>query len=194
MTTSPESTGLTNGLDPQPAEGSEPAAPQSAEEVEAIWRNRFSQRDKAHNAELQSLREQLNALQQSASAQPPADGSNPDAGYKSRYEQTLKELEQERQQRVITERRMKFPALASEVPADDPSWTVARDETLARLNANLAAISSPPAPTGPIDRNNPRRDAPGSGTKDLTQMSKDELLRELERLSPAEAARMSDLF
>ena len=189
MTLSPEQPGeLTNGQ-AQP-DGSAPAEPQTPEEVEAIWRNRFSQRDRAHNAEVQSLREQMDALRSSPPSQPPSGGGNPDDGYKARYEQTARELETERQLRAIEARRGKFPALASEVSADDPLWASAKDETLSRLNAT---ITQPPPPVsgGPIDPNNPRRDA-RPGSKDPMQMTKDELLRELQRLSPAEEARMRD--
>jgi len=188
VTLSPEPPGtLTNG-EAQPAEGSAPTEPQTPEEVEAIWRNRFSQRDRAHNAEVQSLQEQLAALKTSPPSQPPGGGGNPDDGYKARYEQTQQELQQERQLRAIEARRGKFPALAQEVAADDPLWASAKDETLSRLNATIAV--PPPLPsTGPIDPNNPRRDA-RPATKDPMQMTKDELLRELQRLSPVEEERL----
>lgn len=191
MTTSPESMGLTDGA-AQPDGSAEPA-PQTPEEVEAIWRNRFSQRDRAHNAEVQSLREQLSALQSTPPSQPSADGSIPDGGYKARWEQSQRELEQERQSRAIDARRSKFSALAQEVPADDPLWASPREETLARLNATLNGPAPAPEPTGLIDRNNPRRETPLPG-KPLEQMSKDELLRELERAAPAEEARMREAF
>jgi hypothetical protein len=183
--------GLTDGA-AQP-EGSAEPAPQTPEEVEAIWRNRFSQRDRAHNAEVQSLREQLTALQSAPPSQPPADGSNPDGGYKARWEQTQRELEQERQARAIDSRRAKYSALAGEVPPEDGMWASANDETLARLNATLNGPAPAPEPTGLIDRNNPRRDTPASA-KPVEQMSKDELLRELERAAPAEEARQREAF
>jgi hypothetical protein len=192
VTTSPESMGLT-GDPAQPPDGSAEPTPQTPEEVEAIWRNRFSQRDKAHNAEVQSLREQVDALRSAPPSQPPADGSNPDGGYKARWEQTQRELEQERQSRAIDARRAKFSDLAREVPPDDPLWAAAREESLARLNANLTGPAPAPEPTGLIDRNNPRRDTPAAA-KPIEQMSKDELLRELERAAPAEEARQREAF
>lgn len=194
MSISPEPGALTNGEVSQPdSTGSEPPAPQTPEEVEAIWRNRFSQRDRAHNAEVQSLRDQLTALQQTPP--PPvasADGTvNPDSGYKARWEQAQRELETERTSRAIDQRRVKYASLATEVPADDPIWASGRDETLARLNAQLHP-AMPLPPTGPIDRNNPRRDSMPQA-KNPDEMSKDELLQELARLSPAEEARMREL-
>jgi hypothetical protein len=194
VSTSPPPGDLTNGQASQPTEGSEPPAPQTPEEVEAIWRNRFSQRDRAHNAEVQSLRDQLTALQQTPPPPAPsADGTvSPDSGYKARWEQTQRELQQEREARAIDQRRGKYAALAGEVPAADPMWASALDESLARLNAQLSGPPAPPAPTGPIDRNNPRRDL-GTPMKNPDDMTKDELLQELARLSPAEEARMREL-
>jgi hypothetical protein len=106
--------------------------------------------------------------------------------YKARFEQTQRELEQERQVRQMTERRLRFPALAGEIAPDDPVWVSARDETLARLNATFAAPSRP-EPTGYVDANNPARAVVAS--KPIEQMNKDELLVELARLAPLEAER-----
>lgn len=187
MALSPDNPALTNG-EAQPAEaGSAPAAPQTPEEVEAIWRNRFSQRDRAHNAEVESLRTQMETLQRSVEATQagtPATGGEP--SYKARYEATARELETERQARQTTERRLRFPALAGEIAPDDPMWVSSRDETLARLNATFSA--PPPAePTGHVDANNPVRQTVTH--KPAAEMTKDELLQELARLAPLETER-----
>ncbi len=189
MALSPDNPALTNGAEAQPAEGSAPPAPQTPEEVEAIWRNRFSQRDRAHNAEVESLRQQMETLQRSVEAastggQPAANNGEP--SYKMRFEQTARELEVERQARQTSERRLRFPALAGEVAPDDPLWVSARDETLARLNATFGA-PPPPEPTGHVDANNPARQTVTS--KPIADMTKDELLNELKRLAPAQAER-----
>ena len=184
MTLSPDNPALTNG-EAQPAEGSAPTAPQSPEEVEAIWRNRFSQRDRAHNAEVESLRRQMDDIQRSVESGQGNGTASAEPSYKARYESSQRELEQERQARQMTERRLLYPALAGNVAPDDPLWVSARDETLARLNATFASPS--PEPTGYVDANNPARVVVQS--KPIEQMSKDELLQELGRLAPGEAER-----
>jgi TolA-binding protein len=188
MALSPDNPALTNGAEAQPDQGSAPPAPQSPDEVEAIWRNRFSQRDRAHNAEVESLRQQMETLQRSVEATQQGgqatNGGEP--SYKMRYEQTQRELEVERQARQTTERRLRFPALAGEVAPDDPLWVSARDETLARLNATFGA-PPPPEPTGHVDMNNPARATVTA--KPIGEMTKDELLAELQRLAPGQVER-----
>jgi hypothetical protein len=164
----------------QPDGSAPPPEPQTPEDVEAIWRNRFSQRDRAHNAEVESLRQQLDEARRSADAKPTDGQAQPDS-YKARFEQSQQELERERQARQVTERRLRFPALSQEVPADDPMWVSGRDETLARLNATFTA-PAPPPPTGHVDANNPSRS--NLAPKPVAEMSKDELLAELKRLAP----------
>jgi hypothetical protein len=118
-----------------------------------------------------------------AEGQPAASG---EPSYKARFEQTQRELEQERQARQTTERRLQYPALAGEVAPDDPMWVTSRDETLARLNATFSAPPRP-EPTGHVDANNPAR--PPTVQKSAAEMTKDELLNELRRLAPAQAER-----
>lgn len=190
MALSPDNPALTNG-EAQPAEqsaeGSAPAAPQSPEEVEAIWRNRFSQRDRAHNAEVEELRRQMETLQRSVEGgQAGAAAAGGEPSYKVRYEQTQRELEQERQARQMTERRLRFPGLAQEIAPDDPLWVAAKDETLARLNATYTAPPRP-EPTGHVDANNPARTTVTQ--KSIADMTKEELLQELANLAPLEMER-----
>jgi hypothetical protein len=185
---SPDNPALTNG-EAQPAEqaGSAPAVSQTPEEVEAIWRNRFSQRDRAHNAEVEELRRQMEGLQRSVEGgQAGAAAAGGEPSYKVRYEQTQRELEQERQARQMTERRLRFPALAGEIAADDPLWVSSRDETLARLNATYSAPPRP-EPTGHVDANNPVRATVTQ--KSIADMTKEELLQELSNLAPLEMER-----
>jgi len=200
---SPDPTGLTPGQavtpasEPQPtpapspdAGGAPEPAPQDPAAIEAIWQNRFSQRDRAHNAEVESLRAQL-AEARGVSVPAPANGE-PGAtptqaeSYKARYEAAQQELSQERARRTVSERRAMFPALAAELSPEDPTWAQANEESLARLNA-LVGAPAKPAPTGHVDPNNPAR-TPPAPAKDLSMMSKQELLDELKRLSPAEEA------
>ena len=118
-----------------------------------------------------------------ASGNPAASG---EPSYKARYEATQRELETERQARQTTERRLRYPALAGNVAPDDPMWVASRDETLARLNATFSA--PPPAePTGHVDANNPVRQV--ITQKSASEMTKDELLRELARLAPTQVER-----
>lgn len=174
------------GQQPTP-DGSAPPAPQTVEEVNAIWQNRFSQRDRAHNAEVESLRQQVADLR-AAPPPPQADGSPaPVDSYKARYEATQQELNQWKQQATVNDRRARYPQLAGEIAATDPVWSQANDESLARMNA-LINQPAPPPRTGPIDANQPPRTTPGT-PKPLDQMSQQELLQELARLSPAEEAR-----
>jgi hypothetical protein len=192
--------GQPDGQAPAPGEGQQPTPdgspepqPQTVEEVQAIWQNRFSQRDRAHNAEVESLRRQL----AEASGQPSAPataagepGSTPTDSYKARFEATQQELEQVRRQATVNDRRARYPALAGEIAATDPVWAQANDESLARMNA-LAGTPAKPPPTGPIDANQPSRQPVMA--KDPSQMSKDELLQELSRMSPAEQARWREM-
>ena len=187
----PEGQAPVEGQQPQP-EGSAPAQPQTPEEVEAIWRNRFSQRDRAHNAEVESLRRQVGELRGTGTPSAAADGTTPAGNsYKAQYEAAQQELEQVRREATVANRRAQFPALAGEIAATDPVWASANEESLARMNA-LVGAPPRPAPAGPIDQNQPPR-TPTGPRKALDQMSKDELLQELARQSPAEAARMEAL-
>jgi hypothetical protein len=159
--------------------------PKTVEEVEAFWRNRFSARDRAHNAETAALRAQMDAQQRAPVA--PAEGETPEAARVRELERTL---QQERAARQASELRSQYP-LAAGLLGD--SVTGLPPETLAAIEA---AVDNGQAQTGPpmMDPNAARRPAagmPGQGQKPLNEKTKDELLADLRRAAPAfqEAAR-----
>lgn len=134
------------------------------EVIESYWRNRQSQSDKAHAAEVRVLRERLEAT--SKSAPESTTQGNDMADMVTRLQ---KELEAERSARVADVRRAKYP-LASQALGD---------EVLAQMDeAKLAGLNEALTPTiaaAPrMDSNNPARRT--SGTKDPESMSKEELL------------------
>jgi len=161
----------------------------SVEDVDARWRHRVSQKDKAHAAAEQALREENDRLKSQLS-RPPSSGqsgtatngagnaSNGDAEYwREQATQREREVEQERQLRQVESRRAKYPALAQQVgDAGSSIFATADDATLARLNAlaDDEATGSTFAPT------TPRKAAPGK-PKSLNEMDKSELEQELKR-------------
>jgi hypothetical protein len=104
------------------------------EEVEAFWRNRVSKKDKAHAAAERALREQIASLE--AQIVPKSTRSSADGGEQSNTEvaELRRQLEEERQARVIDQRKGKYPALARQVGSDS-IFANADEATLARLNA-----------------------------------------------------------
>jgi len=158
----------------------------TAEEVEARWRHRVSQKDKAHDAAEKALREENDALKRQLEASRPHSGGQSGTGGGNgedtaylREQLALKdrEVEQERSLRAIESKRAKYPALAKSV-GDSGSgiFATADDATLARLNALADDDATSPtfAPT------TPRKAAPGQ-PKSLTEMDKAELEAELKR-------------
>ena len=103
----------------------------TVEGVEEFWRKRMAGKERAWNAEAMTLREQNESLQRRAAATP-ANGDAPEGG-DQRVVELQRQLEAERQARVVTERKLRFPALAAQNPGD--TVFVAADEaTLAKLN------------------------------------------------------------
>jgi hypothetical protein len=148
--------------------------------VDARWRHRVSQKDKAHAAAEQALREENDRLKaQLASASRPSSGGQSGGGNGAtdadylREQLALKEreVEQERQARAVDARKAKYPALARQVGDSGSSiFGTADDATLARLNAlaDDEASGSTFAPTSP------RKPAPVA-PKSPADMSKAEL-------------------
>lgn len=154
--------------------------PQSVAEVEAFWRNRFSQRDKAHNAETAALKAQMEALQQRPAA--PVEGESPEA---ARVRELEAALAAERTARATEALKSKYPLAAATVG----DAVLAMDEAkLAGLEAALDNGFTPPTGVRPtIDPNAaPRRAAmPTPGQKPINEKSKEELLADLKRMAPA---------
>ena len=179
--------------DQPPAEGQPPASgepsngsssqPLTAEEVEAQWKHRVSQKDRAHAAAEQALRDENVALQRQLSAltqapRPAANGQSAPAGDDPRVA-TLQEqlansqraIEAERQARVLDTRKAKYPALAQQVgEAGSDIFRSADEATLAKLNA-LADSSS----GGTFAPTSPRRPGAPAPAKPLGEMNKAEL-------------------
>lgn len=160
----------------------------SVEDVDARWRHRVSQKDKAHAAAEQALREENDRLRQQLSRPPSGqsgtapngagNASNGDAEYwREQATQREREVEQERALRAAEAKRAKYPALAAQVgDAGSGIFSTADDATLARLNAlaDDEASGSTFAPT------TPRKAAPAK-PKSLAEMDKAELEQELKR-------------
>jgi hypothetical protein len=173
-----------NGAAP---EGS-PAQPLTAEEVENQWKHRVSQKDRAHAAAEQALRDENDALKRRLDAatapRPQSSGQSGSAGNDQEVEALRAQLEEQRRAtateqaaRVIEQRKAKYPALAREVgEAGNSIFSTADEATLARLNAKYDDGTS----TGTFASATPRRtQAPPA--KPLGEMNKAELEAELRR-------------
>jgi hypothetical protein len=168
-------------------EGS-PAQPLTAEEVEAQWKHRVSQKDRSHAAAEQALRDENDALKRrlEATTAPRPQSNGQSAGgtndreveaLRTELEEQRRATETERQARVIESRKAKYPALAREVgDAGTSIFATADEATLAKLNARADDGSS----TGTFASATPRRTAPAQ-QKALGDMSKAEIEAELRR-------------
>lgn len=168
-------------------EGS-PAQPLTAEEVENQWKHRVSQKDRAHAAAEQALRDENDALKRRLDAatapRPQSNGQSGSAGNDGEVEALRAQLEEQRratateqQARVIEQRKAKYPALARGVgEAGNSIFSTADEATLAKLNAQYDDGTS----TGTFASATPRRtQAPPA--KPLGEMNKAELEAELRR-------------
>lgn len=169
---------------PSPDDGAtgSPVAPSGAgtvEEVEAIWRNRFSARDRAHNAEVESLQRQMDALRTQNST-PPGVPEDPNA---ARVRELEAQLASERTGNAL---KAKYPDAAA-VLGDDIVRLA--EEKIAAVNAGFSQQQPPPPVGGPpiIDPNQPPIRPPGSpgGPKRPEDMEPDELKDQLRGLEPA---------
>lgn len=182
-TPQPPINGQTPPLPPADPPESGSAAGKTVEEVEEAWRYRVSQKDKAHAAAEQALREENDRLKRqlegASASRPPTngqqDGGGNDAYLRDQLAEAKREAEQERQLRVIETKRAKYPALARSVGSDN-SIFAADDATLARLNVLADDDSS----SGTFAPTTPRKAAPAP-PKSLGDMSKQELEAELKR-------------
>jgi hypothetical protein len=154
--------------------------PKTVEEVEAFWRNRFSARDKAHNAETAALKAQMEAMQKApAKAQ---EGESPEA---ARVRELEAALEAERRARAVSSLAAKYPDAAA-VLGDQIA--VLPEEKIAAINAGFGNASGPI-----IDTNSaPRRAANIPAVKPVEQKSIDELKDDLRALTPAYKQALSE--
>jgi hypothetical protein len=181
----------TDGQDPaegQTGQNGTAGQPLTAEEVENQWRHRVSQKDRAHAAAEQALRDENDALRRSLAAQQKprsqSSGQSGEGNTDSAVEALREELEEQRrateaekQARVIEQRKAKYPALARGVgEAGSSVFSTADEATLAKLNAQYDDGSS----TGTFAPTSPRR-AAQTPSKGLNDMSKAELELELRR-------------
>jgi hypothetical protein len=153
--------------------------PKSVEEVEAFWRNRFSSRDRAHNAETAALHAQIEALK-TAPVKPP-EGETPEAARIRELEGQLARTEAARQAEGL---RAKYPLAASVL---GETITTLPEEKIAALNA-MAEGDINRAPAGSvIDPNNAGRRAATQASpaaKPLHEKTKEELLNDLRAAAP----------
>ena len=187
----------------QPPEGQQPEGspqqPLTAEEVENQWKHRVSQKDRAHAAAEQALREENDALKrqmQALTSQPrPTNGQSapagPDPQVQSLQEQlaaSQRAIEAERQARVTDTRKAKYPALATQVgDAGASIFQTADEATLAKLNA-LADSSS----GGTFAPTSPRRPGPAPAPKPLGEMNKQELEDQMRKAIEGGALKRED--
>jgi hypothetical protein len=192
-----------------PAEGQQPPAqgepnadgtqqtPTTVEETEKLWQHRVSQKDKAHAAAEQALRDENDALKRQLGAlsqpRPQSNGQSGTQGngaavnaeaeaLRQQLADNQRALEDEKKQRTLDARRAKYPSLAKNVgDAGIDIFNTSDEATLARLNAQLDDGSSG---TGTFAPTSPRRAAPAPA-KQLGEMSKveieDQLRRSVER-------------
>ena len=168
-------------------EGS-PGQPLTAEEVENQWRHRVSQKDRAHAAAEQALRDENDALKRRLDAttapRSQSNGQSGSAGNDAEVEALRQQLEEQRRAtaaeqaaRVIEQRKAKYPALAKEIgEAGNSVFANADEATLARMNAKYDDGSS----TGTFAPTAPRR-AAMTPPKALGEMTKAEIEQELRK-------------
>lgn len=162
-----------NGSTDDPVE----RVPATVEETESFWRNRFSARDRAHNAEVAALKAQLGVASQQATP-PPAD----ETPEQRRIRELEAELSQSRNVAQAESLRNKYPAAVSmlgELAAQVP------EEKLAGWEAAFAGQQQPAQPAPYMDPNQAGRRGASTGPKPYGEKTKEELLDDLRALAPA---------
>lgn len=184
-TTPPEQPGQGSEAAPEGSQGQQPL---TAEEVENQWRHRVSQKDRAHAAAEQALRDENDALKRRLDAttapRPQSNGQSASGGNDQEVEALRQQLDEQRratetekQARVIEQRKAKYPALARGVgDAGNGIFSTADEATLAKLNAQYDDGSS----TGTFAPTAPRR-AAMTPPKALGEMTKAEIEAELRK-------------
>jgi hypothetical protein len=174
----------------QPPSDGTPQTPVTVEDVEKQWQHRVSQKDKAHAAAEQALRDENDALKRQLTAlsapRPPSNGqsgtqqaqasSDAEAALREQLSAERKAREDEQKRSAIEQRRVKYPSLARNVgEAGIDIFSTADEATLAKLNAQLDDGTSG---SGTFAPTSPRRAAP-SPAKQLGEMNKAELEAQL---------------
>lgn len=168
------STAGTDGTTGEPVVAS---GAQTAEEIEAFWRNRWSGTDRAHNAEVASLKEQIAALQ-NPPAQAPV-GESPEAAQIRELREQLAAAQADRDREA---RARQYPQAASVLGDEVANLS---PEKLAALEALYDNGGGAPAPM--IDPNAAGRSngsVTGPQAKPLNEKTKDELLADLKKAAP----------
>jgi hypothetical protein len=157
---------------------------QTVEEVEAFWRNRFSQRDRAHNAETENLKGQMEAMR--AQPVPPPAGESPEQARIRELETNLSREQAARQAEALQRQYPLSAGVLGEAIANLPPEKIAAMEAAFEAGQGQGGQGGPPI----IDPNAARRGAPGlpganPSQKPLNEKTKDELLADLRRATPA---------
>lgn len=149
---------------------------QTAEEIEAFWRNRQSGTDRAHSAETAALKAQIEALK-APPAQAPV-GESPEA---ARIRELQAELDAANAARQAESLKNQFPNAAG-VLGDE--ITRLSPEKVAALDAfyDTGAGRAPMVDPNAAGRNNSA--VQPQGVQPLTEKSKDELLADLRKAAP----------
>lgn len=154
-----------------------PTGAQTVEEVEAIYRNRMSGKDRAHNAETAALREQIEALK---AAPPPAPvGESPEAAQVRELQAQLAAAQAEAKMATL---RQQYPQAAG-VLGDE--ITKLSPEKVAAIEAYYDGGQQGPSPM--VDPNAAARgnsSVQGPTAKPLSEKTKDELLADLAKAAP----------
>lgn len=162
--------------EPEGDEAPEASGASTPDEIEAYWRKRISNSDKAHAASEKVLREQLAAAQgRAVEAASPGGGDSKEMT--DLVERLQREVAEERAGRAIDTRKAKYPSASAAL--GDEVLAQVDEARLAALNEQLVQERSPL----PVDRNNPGRRMP-AGPKALDDMSIDELKAHLKTLPP----------
>ena len=158
------------------------AEDRTVEEVEAYWQKRQSGKDRAHAAAEEALRQQVESLQRQLEATA-AGRTAPDTQESSTVRELREQLDQERTARTIADRRAKFPAAAEWLGMNSSVFATADEVDLAKVNALVDDAA--PRNGELIAPTSPRKAAPPPSAKPYSEKSKEELLDDLKRISPA---------
>jgi len=168
--------------EPPAEEGTVVEEQHTAEQVEAIWKNRVSQKDRAHAAAEAALRSQIDELNRQNAGKQAADQATMSdvEREKARADAAEQRAAEAERQRSVDIRSLKYTAAAELL---DPTELAAMDEArLAALNARLTGDPDAPPPPRVDPNSAPKRSsAPPSPLREKTVA---ELESDLKRLEP----------
>jgi hypothetical protein len=150
----------------------------TAEEVELEWRNRVSQKDKAHAQELARLQAELTKARETASTATSRGSEQMTDNERLAQEKAdlERQLQDERSARVIEVRQAKYPTAVASVGED--AAKAMDDEKLAALETRLATPAAKPPSV--MDANQASR----TPSEPPAEKTSDDLKADLERLAP----------